>query len=150
MKWLKPTAGVAGLILALFSINTWALSSSAVSWQTYSEEVMLEAKKADKPVIINFHAAWCLPCIKLDQKTFNHPGFIRAAQDFTLIQVDLTEGADARHETLIKNYKISGLPTIIFLDKMGFERRELRVEEFLNSQDFQHRMAKLLTVKTQH
>jgi thiol:disulfide interchange protein DsbD len=148
MNWLKTTAWVTGLVLAFLSVSSWALRSPAVGWHTYSEELILEAKKSDKPVIINFHAHWCLPCIKLDQKTFNHPGFIRAAKDFTLIQVDLTERGDPMHEALIGKYKISGVPTIIFLDKRGTERRDLRVEEYLNPQDFQSRMAKLIKVKT--
>ena len=148
MKWLKTTFGVTCLVLALFSISSWALRNPAVGWQTYSEELILEAKKSDKPVIINFHANWCLPCIKLDRKTFNHPGFIRAAKDFSLIQVDLTERSDPMHEALIGKYKINGVPTIIFLDKRGAERRDLRVEEYLNHQDFQYRMEKLIKVKT--
>ena len=70
--------------------------------------------------------------IKLDHKTYNHPYFIRPAKDFTLIQVDLTERNDPTHEALIEKYKISGVPTIIFLDKRGSERRDLRVKEYLN------------------
>jgi thiol:disulfide interchange protein DsbD len=132
MKWLKTTVGVTGLVLAFLSISSWALRGPAVGWQTYSEESILEAKKLNKPVIINFHADWCLPCTKLDQETFNHPDFIRAAKDFTLIQVDLTERNGPKHEALIEKYKISGVPTIIFLDKRGTERRDLRVEEYLN------------------
>ena len=143
MKWLKTMVGVTGLVLAFLSSSSWALRSSPVGWQTYSEELILEAKKSDKPVIINFHADWCLPCIKLDRITFKHSDFIRAAKDFTLIQVDLTERNDPKHEALIEKYKISGVPTIIFLDKRGTERRDLRVEEYLNPQDFQYRMAKL-------
>jgi len=149
MKWLKITVGVTGLVLALLSISSWALRSAAVGWQTYSDELILEAKKSDKPVMINFHADWCLPCIKLDQKTFNHSDFIRAAKDFTLIQVDLTARNDPKQEALIEKYKISGVPTIIFLDKRGTEQHDLRVEEFLNPQGFQYRMAKLVEVKAQ-
>ena len=144
MKWLRITVGVTSLVLALLSVSSWALRSPTVGWQTYSEELILQARKSETPVIINFHADWCVPCIKLDQKTFNQPGFIRAAKDFTLIQVDLTERHDLKQEALIKKYKISGVPTIIFLDKNGNERHDLRVEEYLNSQDFQHRMAKLI------
>ena len=149
MKWLKITIGATGLVLALFSISSWALRSPAVGWQTYSDELILEAKKSHKPVIINFHADWCLPCIKLNQKTFSHSDFIRAAKDFTLIQVNLTERNDPKHEALIEKYKISGVPTIIFLDKKGTEQHDLRVVKFLNSQDFQYRMAKLLEAKAQ-
>jgi len=149
MKRLKTTAGVTGLVLACLSVSSWALRGPAVDWQTYSEELVLDTKKLNKPVIINFHADWCLPCIKLAQETFNHSDFIRAAKDFILIQVDLTERNDPKHEMLIEKYKISGVPTIIFLDKKGTERRDLRTEEFLSPQDFQYRMAKLIKVKTQ-
>jgi thiol:disulfide interchange protein DsbD len=147
MKWLKIAVGVTGLVLALLSISSWALSSPAVGWQTYSDKLLLEAKKSNKPVIINFHADWCLPCIKLNQKTFNHSDFIRAAKHFTLIQVDLTERNEPKHEALIEKYKISGVPTVIFLDKGGNERKDLRVEAFLSPQDFRSRMAKLKKVK---
>ena len=147
MKRLKISISVTSLVLALLSISSWALCSPAANWRTYSEALILEAKKSDIPVIINFHADWCLPCIKLDQKTFKHPDFIRTAKDFTLIQVDLTERSDPMHEALIGKYKISGVPTIIFLDRRGAERPDLRVEEYLKPQDFQYRMAKLIKVK---
>ncbi len=144
MKWLRTAVGMTGLVSAILSISSLALSGPATGWQTYSEKLILESKKLNKPVIINFHADWCLPCIRMNQKTFNHSDFIRAAKDFTLIKVDLTERKYPKHEELIEKYKISDVPTIIFLDKRGAERSDLRVDEYLDPNDFQYRMAKLM------
>ena len=52
MKLLKTMIGVMGLVLAFLSIGSWAFRGPAVSWQTYSEQLILEAKESDKPVIV--------------------------------------------------------------------------------------------------
>ena len=44
---------------------------------------------------------------------------------------------------MLQAYEVRGVPTIVFLDRKGKERRELRLVDFLRPEQFLGRMIKL-------
>jgi thiol:disulfide interchange protein DsbD len=142
-RWLNAVAGLIGFALSIFFIGAWTFQSPGLTWQSYSDELLDQAKRENKPVIIDFYAAWCPPCNKMEETTFRHPDIIKTANDFTMIKVDLTERGDPLHERLIKKYEVRGVPTAIFLDSQGNERRDLRLMAYEKPEDFRKRMEKL-------
>jgi thiol:disulfide interchange protein DsbD len=63
--------------------------------------------------------------------------------DFVMVKVDVTEGGDKFHERLLREYGIKGVPTIVFLDRYGKERRDLRLVDYIPPDQFLGRMADL-------
>ncbi len=55
-------AAVPGIIIATFLAGSWALRGPGVAWQPYSDQLLAQAVKERKPVIIDFYAIWCTPC----------------------------------------------------------------------------------------
>jgi thiol:disulfide interchange protein DsbD len=147
-KVLKRAVGIAGIALGAAFLVLPALRGGAdvksrgISWLPFNEEAVFNAAREGKMVIIDFSAAWCLPCHELDAKTFVDPEVVRLSAEFVPMRVDLTKSGAA--ETKIKNdYRVRGVPTIVFIDKAGNERAELRATGFIDALEFMRRLESL-------
>ena len=135
--WLKKGIGIVLILLATHQIVATVSRGAGVSWQPYSEELLQQATSVEKPVIIDFYADWCAPCRELEQITFHDPEIVKVAKnDFVMIKVDLTRKGDPMNEHLLRQYEVRGVPTVVFLDRDGRERLDLRVVDFLPPAQF--------------
>jgi thiol:disulfide interchange protein DsbD len=98
-----------------------------LSWERYDAGMLAAAKQ---PVMIDFYATWCLPCKELDAKTFSDPRVASELKRFRRVKADLTLADDPKTQALTKQYAIVGVPTTIFIDANGHERRDLRLTGF--------------------
>ncbi len=141
-EWLRAAAGIAGLAIATVLLVSWVMRGPGVTWQTYSELLLAKAAALQKPVIIDFYADWCAPCRELDANTFHDSDVVKQAETkFIMIKVDLTRKGDPIQEILLRQYAVKGVPTVVFLDPQGKERRDLRLVDFLPADQFLIRMA---------
>jgi thiol:disulfide interchange protein DsbD len=133
-------------VILVCAAATFFFSSSkngeGVKWIPYDKSVLIEAAKENRPVILDFYADWCLPCRTMENKVFRGPEVVKLSQDFVTMRVDLTK-RHPHQEELQERYQIRGVPTIIFINKRGIVERELRVESFVNRDEFLKRMKRL-------
>jgi thiol:disulfide interchange protein DsbD len=142
--WLRTGAALAGVFAATLMLGSFVLRGPGVAWQPYSQKLLEEAKKKGKPVILDFSATWCTPCRELEDITFHHPEVVKkGARDFIMIKVDLTRKGDPLNERLLAQYQVKGVPTVIFLDRQGKERPELRLVDYLPPEQFIPRMTEV-------
>lgn len=110
----------------------------------YSDRLLAESVEKNKPVIIDFYANWCAPCRELDQVTFHHPDIVKLSQDdFIMVKVDLTGQDGLNYDGLLNDYNVKGVPTVVFLDNLGKERKDLRLVDFIQPDEFLIRMVSL-------
>lgn len=54
-------------------------------------ESALRAASESRPIMLDFHAAWCMPCMELEQRTLVDPAVAPELARFTTIQIDVTD-----------------------------------------------------------
>ncbi len=103
------------VLLLAFSVAILPASAETTRWYTY-EEGMLDAGSAGKPVILDFYADWCPPCIAMEETTYPDPAVVSEMKDFIAIKVDTQKRIDIESK-----YGITYYPTVVFLDSQGKE-----------------------------
>ncbi len=95
-------------------------------------------KTADKAVMLDFYADWCVSCKEMERFTFSDPQVRARLAGMTLLRADVTAN-NAEDKALLKRYRLFGPPGIVFFDAGGREIEGLRVigyqppERFLQS-----------------
>ncbi len=141
---VKNVVGVAGVVVGAFLLGSWLMVGPGVSWQPYSNEVIEQARKSNRPVIVDFSATWCTPCRELEDITFRDLTVVKQAEDnFVMVKVDLTRKGNPLYEKLVAQYLIKGVPTVVFLDSHGLERKDLRLVDFVPADQFLSRMSQV-------
>ena len=142
LQWFKWAFGVLVLALGVYTAN--ALREPGMNWEQFSESTITQAKNQSKPIVMDFYADWCIPCLELERKTFTDADVIAATKEFVRLKVDLTHFDSPSSEALRKQFNISGVPTIVFIDKKGQEHLASRVVGYLPPKEFIDRTKPLL------
>jgi thiol:disulfide interchange protein DsbD len=122
-RWVRAAAGAAAIALGVSSLLV-ADVRSPIDWTPFSEQALTAAIAAERPVLIDFEADWCLPCREMERTTFRDPAVVRAARAFAALKVDATE-EDDEVKALFERYRVAGVPTYVILGPDGRERKRL-------------------------
>ncbi|MCF7886184.1 MAG: thioredoxin family protein [Candidatus Marinimicrobia bacterium] len=136
-------------IIAIFTAG-WLMKpeaesiSGSMTWQPYNQTAYEKALQDDKPVIMDFSAEWCVKCKELEEITFKAPQVVEKSKKFHLFKVDLTNRNSEKVENIREKFDIKGLPTVIFINSEGQERRDLRIFGFVKPEIFAEKMELLI------
>lgn len=128
---------IQGRIMANNSLN----QIQKLDWKVYSEELLTQATKDQKPVIIDFWADWCAACHELEENTFTDTRVRAMAGNYVLLKFDATKDSE-KLRALKKKYNIQGLPTLIFINSHGMWVDALTLTQFESAEKFVKRMEK--------
>lgn len=130
----KRVLGVAGLAAGVWMSQ--ALLKPSVEWTPYTSEAYEQALADGTPIVLDFYADWCIPCLELDRTTFTDERVIAAMEPYARFKVDLTQFDSPESEALRLQFGIAGVPTIVFIGEDGAERTASRVVGFMGAEDF--------------
>jgi len=106
-----------------------------IQWISSEPEGLALARQAQKPIMIDFYADWCLPCVEMDRKTFTDPRVISELGRFVSIRVDLTESTE-EGTRLTEKYSVAVIPTIAFFSPTGELLSEFTINGFTPADEF--------------
>ena len=146
LKKIRIGLGVSLLAAGIYFIRPQTPQGPTIGWQVYSTAALDAAIGKHEPVVVDIYADWCLPCVELDHSTFHDPEVIQATAALAALRIDVTREASPDAELLIQHYEIYGVPTVLFFDRSGVERPDLRVTGFVPPAEFLRRL-RLLQLK---
>ncbi len=98
-------------------------------------------RSADRPVMLDFYADWCVACKEMDKFTFHDAKVQSELGKLTLLQVDVTGNSES-DRALMKRFGLFGPPGIIFFDSKGRELADRRVVGVMEAKEFLGRIAR--------
>ncbi len=151
LHWVKRLCGVAMILAAFFFakplwVGLWPPEphSPTVSGDTseslwiYSETDALRlAREQDKPVLVDFWAAWCEACNELDKETYSNPkveAWLR--QHYIRLKLDVSDMTGENSQRLLEKYGVLGMPTVLFLRPSGYIEKSLTFVGFVPPEEF--------------
>ncbi len=140
--------GICTIILALsilFLVYSY-YTAEGIKWIPYSQEVLSAGIKEKRPIMLEIFADWCLPCRAMEKRAFKNPEVVSLSKDILCVRMDLTRKQSFQEE-IMKHYHVRGVPTIIFIDRDGKEKNDLRIESYVDNTELLHRMTSLLLDK---
>ncbi|WP_420791247.1 protein-disulfide reductase DsbD [Enterovibrio gelatinilyticus] len=107
------------------------------------------AKRAGKPVMLDFYADWCVACKEFEKYTFHDPSVAPELQDFVLLQADVTANRP-QDIKLLMSLNVLGLPTLDFWDENGAPMPDARLTGFMKPAPFLSHLAQNQLINSQN
>jgi len=88
-----------------------------IDWKFDLDAALAEARRTNRPLMIDFMAEWCPPCRAMEDSTFNDPDVIQRAASFVTIRIDVDKQREVaiRYNGNARKYGGVGIPNILFM-----------------------------------
>lgn len=115
-RWQLKTAKIVALLIAVFAVFIQLPGSpelKSAQWQSFSPAKLLQLSKENKPVFLDFTAAWCVTCKVNEMVAFTEPVMKEmAARGVVAMKVDWTNG-DPEITQMLAGFGRNGVPLYV-------------------------------------
>ncbi len=111
----------------LLTLILFSFLARSQNWIYSFDDAQRLALSTNKPIVIDFWASWCGPCIKMDEEVWKNPELESLLDQFVLLRIDFDS-----NKLLVTKFGVNAIPTIFISDGNGtvyFSKRG-----YLNSQ----------------
>jgi thiol-disulfide isomerase/thioredoxin len=96
---------------------TPSTAPDAPRWYSSVRDAFAEARKSQRPLLVDLFAEWCGWCKVMDAKVFATPEFGELAKGYVLLRIDVEDGGQGSE--LASRYDSQSLPTLLLLEPSG-------------------------------
>lgn len=132
--------------LAAIRVPAAAHAGSGARFEPVRSVAELEARvrSADRPVLVDFYADWCVSCREMERSTFADPQVREHLSRMHLLKADVTANSDD-DKALLKRFALFGPPGIVILEPGDARRERGRVVGFQPARELAQVLASTLT-----
>jgi len=106
-----------GMVLILAGVcGGTAADAASITWYASIDEASAAARKANKPMLLDFWASWCASCRAMDADVFSDESVASAASNVLTVRIDID-----RRGSIARRYRVDGVPTLLLTDSYGNE-----------------------------
>lgn len=111
----------------LFSSFTFGPGDKETGVEFYKgsyDNLLRQARKENKPIILDFWASWCGPCKKMDNETFSDPDlakYLKANFIIYKVDIDTFDGME-----ITDKFAVESFPSMLILDKKAKPLEKLK------------------------
>jgi len=122
----KKIMGIALICSGVIYLSLTYQHVEEIKWIPYNQSIIEKAAEDKKPMIIDFYADWCGPCVTMDKKVFTDLEVIKLSRYVINMRLDLTN-SESFHGEALRKHRIRGIPTAVFINRRGLEEKKLRI-----------------------
>lgn len=103
------------LILIVITLFTFpSVRGQRVEWITDYQVGLDSAKKAGRPMLVDFTATWCDPCLEMERKFWPNPEVVELSKNFVCVRLNFDTERDVADKYLVR-----AIPNVVFADPWG-------------------------------
>jgi thiol:disulfide interchange protein DsbD len=88
---------------------------AAEGWHTNLADALAEARRDQRPLLIDFWATWCKSCLHMEKTTFRDPAVTARMEAFVKVKFQAEDPADPALAEQLDYFGVIGLPTYVVL-----------------------------------
>ncbi|MCB1171917.1 MAG: thioredoxin family protein [Leptospiraceae bacterium] len=104
---------VVAIIVGCLALSSFDLAARQL-WSNSLENSLKQAASANKPLIIDIYASWCMYCRRMQSEVYPDPAIQKLTNQFIRVRLN-----GEKHPDLMTRYTVRGFPTMIFLNSRG-------------------------------
>lgn len=99
-------------VVLLFLVST--TNAQSINWLKNFKEASKLAQETGKPLLLDFTAPWCKPCLEMDKTFWTRPDVIELVDNFIAVKVDFDN-----EQGLARKYYVYAIPNVTTADPWG-------------------------------